>query len=49
MSKARNAQVGEWYLRRDTGEILLVTGFDDRSRTVEIRTVGGVGCKHCSM
>jgi hypothetical protein len=41
MSKARNARVGEWYLRRDTGEIFLVTGFDDRSRTVEIQTSDG--------
>jgi Family of unknown function (DUF6763) len=41
MSKAHNVRVGEWYLRRDTGEILLVTGFDDRSRTVEIQTSDG--------
>jgi Family of unknown function (DUF6763) len=41
MIKARDARIGQWYLRRDTGEIFLVTGFDDVSRTVEIQTSDG--------
>jgi hypothetical protein len=41
MSKARDARIGQWYLRRDTGETFLVTGFDDRSRTVEMQTSDG--------
>jgi len=36
-----HARVGEWYLRRDIGEIFQVTGYDDRSRTIEIQTFDG--------
>jgi hypothetical protein len=38
---ARRAQIGQWYLRRDKGEIFQVTAYDDRSRTVEIQTCDG--------
>jgi len=35
------AEIGQWYLRRDKGEIFRVTGYDDRSRTIEIQTFDG--------
>jgi hypothetical protein len=35
------AEIGQWYLRRDTGEVFLVTGQDDRSRTIEIQAIDG--------
>jgi len=41
MSDIRNALVGQWYLRRDTGETFLVTDYDDESGTVEIQTSDG--------
>ena len=37
----RRAQIGQWYLRRDKGEIFQVTAYDDRSRTIEIQTFDG--------
>jgi hypothetical protein len=36
-----HARIGQWYLRRDIGEIFQVTGYDDRSRTIEIQTSDG--------
>jgi hypothetical protein len=33
--------VGQWYLRRDLREIFQVTGYDERSGTVEIQTFDG--------
>jgi hypothetical protein len=41
MSDIRDALVGQWYLRRDTGETFLVTDYDDESGTVEIQTSDG--------
>jgi hypothetical protein len=41
MINAIDSRIGQWYQRRDTGEVFLVTGFDDRSRTVEIQTSDG--------
>jgi hypothetical protein len=35
------AQVGQWYARRDKGEIFQVIGADEESRTVEIQTFDG--------
>jgi len=35
------AQVGQWYLRLDKGEIFQVTGCDDESRTIEIQNFDG--------
>jgi hypothetical protein len=35
------AQVGQWYLRRDKGEIFQVTGYDEASGTIEIQTFDG--------
>ena len=39
--RLRHAQIGRWYLRRDIGEIFQVTGYDERSRTIEIQTSDG--------
>jgi uncharacterized protein DUF6763 len=39
--RAHHAQIGQWYLRRDLGEIFQVTGYDDHSRTIEIQTSDG--------
>jgi hypothetical protein len=33
--------VGQWYLRRDSGEIFQVTGYDERSGTIEIQFFDG--------
>jgi hypothetical protein len=41
MSDIHDALVGQWYLRRDTGETFWVTDYDDESRTVEIQTSDG--------
>lgn len=35
------AEIGQWYLNRDKGEMFRVTGYDDGSRTIEIQTSGG--------
>jgi hypothetical protein len=35
------ATIGQWYQRRDKGETFRVTGYDDRSRTIEIQTFDG--------
>jgi hypothetical protein len=41
MSHIRDALIGQWYLRRDTGETFLVTDHDEESETVEIQTSDG--------
>lgn len=33
--------VGQWYLRRDLGQIFQVTGYDERWGTIEIQTFDG--------
>lgn len=35
------ARIGQWYLRRDTGEIFQVTALDEESRTIELQTFDG--------
>ncbi len=35
------AQIGQWYLRWDKGEVFQVTGRDERARTIEIQTFDG--------
>ncbi len=40
-SDVGHAQVGQWYLHRDKGEIFQVTGRDEEARTIEIQTFGG--------
>lgn len=35
------ARIGQWYTRRDKGEIFQVVGFDAGSRTVETQTFDG--------
>ena len=34
-------QVGQWYTRLDTNEDFLVTGYDDKSRTIEMQEING--------
>src|SRR3981189_2791160 len=41
MPNIRDAVVGQWYLRQDTGEMFWVTDYDDESGTVEIQTLDG--------
>lgn len=33
--------VGLWYTRLDTNEAFLVTGYDDKSRTIEMQAING--------
>lgn len=35
------ARIGQWYARRDKGEIFRVVGFDEDSRTIEIQAFDG--------
>ena len=35
------AQLGQWYRRRDKGEIFQVTGYDEHSATIEIQSFDG--------
>lgn len=35
------ARIGQWYTRRDKGEIFQVVGYDPNSRTIETQTFGG--------
>jgi|SRR5579862_611094 len=39
--RVHHARIGQWYLRRDIGEVFQVTGYDDGSRTIEIQTSDG--------
>jgi hypothetical protein len=34
-------QVGQWYARLDTSEAFLITGYDDKARTIETQAVDG--------
>jgi hypothetical protein len=34
-------QVGQWYTRLDTNEVFLVTGYDDKSSTIETQSLNG--------
>ena|ERR1700675_2930531 len=34
-------RVGQWYTRLDTTEDFLVTGYDDKSRTIETQAING--------
>jgi hypothetical protein len=36
-----SARLGQWYLRRDKGEIFQVTGYDREASTIEIQTFDG--------
>jgi hypothetical protein len=40
-NRTGRARVGQWYQREDQDEIFLVTGYDDRSRTIEIQSFNG--------
>ncbi len=35
------ARIGQWYLRWDKGELFQVTGFDPKSKTIQIQSFGG--------
>lgn len=35
------ARIGQWYTRRDKGEIFQVVGYDEESRTIEVQTFDG--------
>lgn len=35
------AQIGQWYLRWDTGEAFQVTGIDEHSKTIEVQAFDG--------
>ncbi len=35
------AQIGQWYTHLDKGEPFLVTGYDEKSRTIETQEVTG--------
>ena len=41
MSSVGRARIDQWYQRLDKGEAFLVTGYDDKSRTIEIQTFDG--------
>lgn len=34
-------RVGQWYRRLDTDEDFLITGYDDKSRTIELQAFNG--------
>jgi hypothetical protein len=34
-------QVGHWYTRLDTKQAFLVTGYDDKARTIETQAIDG--------
>ena len=40
-SEVGSPQIAQWYLRADKGETFQVTGYDDKSRTIEIQTFDG--------
>jgi hypothetical protein len=41
MDERINPEIGQWYLRRNKGEMFRVNGYDERSRTIEIQTFDG--------
>jgi hypothetical protein len=34
-------QVGQWYTRLDTNEVFLITGYDDKSSSIETQSLNG--------
>jgi hypothetical protein len=40
-AKTAPPRIGQWYIRLDKGESFLVTGYDDRSRSIEIQSFDG--------
>jgi hypothetical protein len=41
MQERVNPEIGQWYLRRNKGEMFRVTAYDERSHTIEIQTFDG--------
>jgi len=35
------AQIEQWYRNLETGEVFFVTGFDQKSRTIEVQSIDG--------
>lgn len=35
------AQIGQWYTNLDTSGLFFVTGYDEKSRTIEVQSVDG--------
>jgi uncharacterized protein DUF6763 len=35
------ARIGQWYTHLDKGEAFLVTGYDEKSRTIETQAING--------
>lgn len=35
------AQIGQWYKNLDTDEVFFVTGYDDKSNTIELQSIDG--------
>ena len=35
------AEIGQWYLNPETGEMFFVTGYDDKSRSIEVQSEDG--------
>jgi len=40
-AKISPPNIGQWYIRLDKGESFLVTGYDDRTRSIEIQSFDG--------
>ena len=41
MNAVGHAQIGQWYLHRDKGEVFQVIATDERTRTIEIQSFDG--------
>ena len=41
MNPVGHAQIGQWYLHRDKGEVFQVIATDERARTIEIQSFDG--------
>jgi hypothetical protein len=41
MEERMNAEIGQWYLQRDKGEMFRVTAYDEGTHSVEIQTFDG--------
>jgi len=41
ITRPKLAEIGQWYTRRDEGEVFQVAGYDDRSQTIEIQSFDG--------
>jgi hypothetical protein len=35
------ARIGQWYENLDTDEVFFVTGYDDKSHTIELQSIDG--------